>query len=126
MTPPKANATSSAANAKVSVVIPALNEQESVEELTKRISDALQDCTFELIFVDDHSTDKTVQTIQELASKYPVRVEIKEGQGGKAYSLVQGFKHAKYDIVAMIDADLQYPPEELRPMIEKVVKKEAD
>ncbi len=110
----------------VSVVIPALNEQDSVKKLTERLSKALKGKKYELIFVDDNSTDETVERLVALQKKYPVIVETKQGPRGKAYSLLQGFRVAKYDTIAMIDADLQYPPEALREMVSLVQNDEAD
>lgn len=72
---------------------------------------------FELIFVDDHSTDETCHVIRALSSLYPLKLHKKRGKRGKAESILEGCQYAQYDIVAFIDADLQYPPEALPEMI---------
>lgn len=103
---------------EISIVVPTFNEEGNVEELTAKLNSALLDCGFiyEIIFVDDNSIDLTRQKIAALASIYPVKLLIKKGKKGKAYSLQQGFAHSKYQNIAMIDADLQYPPGALSKM----------
>jgi dolichol-phosphate mannosyltransferase len=112
----------------LSVVIPTLNEADNITELTVRIDAALakHGIEYELIFIDDHSTDLTVKNIERLSTAYPIRLESKIGEKGKAFSLIQGFKLAKYPYVAMIDADLQYPPEALPDMIQMIMSDQAD
>jgi len=100
-------------------VVPTLNEAENVRPLVERIDATLRPIgvTYEVLFVDDHSSDDTQARILALAQKYPVRLSIKQGSRGKAFSLLQGFEEATYDVVCMIDADLQYPPEAIAPML---------
>lgn len=110
----------------ITVVVPVWNETDSVQELTQRISDALKKnkISYEIVFVDDHSTDGTTTKLGELAKIYPITIVQKKGPRGKAQSLLEGFAKAKYDVIAMIDADLQYPPEALPEMMLKL--EEAD
>ncbi|MEK7598635.1 MAG: glycosyltransferase [Patescibacteria group bacterium] len=107
---------------KISIVVPVLNEEANVAELVRRFDVALKaaEIEYEIIFVDDHSTDKTRDCIEGLSKKYPLSLYIKKGERGKARSLLQGFSYARYPYVAMIDADLQYPPEEVAAMFEKL------
>ncbi len=102
----------------VSIIVPTLNEEKNIAVLLRRIAHAFsgKDVHYEIIFIDDHSRDDTVKNIQKLQSKYPVRLYQKTGHHGKAFSLLQGFKKARYDVICMIDADLQYPPEAILPM----------
>jgi cellulose synthase/poly-beta-1,6-N-acetylglucosamine synthase-like glycosyltransferase len=108
----------------ISVVIPTYNEEGNVIALTKRIDAVLSrnDIAYELIFVDDNSKDDTQKLIKKLTDEYPIRLVVKpEGiSKGKAFSLMLGFEHAHYDLIAMIDADLQYPPEAIPEMLEKI------
>lgn len=103
---------------KVSIVVPTWNEVGNVTELVERIDRAmaLGKITYELIFVDDHSTDGTRARLRELSAEYPLVVYLKKGERGKAQSLLQGFQYASYPTIAMIDADLQYPPEAIPAM----------
>ena len=104
----------------ISIIIPVLNEQATVQALIERIAQTayLYTLTYEIIFVDDHSTDHTREVISKLATKYPIYLYTKKGKRGKKHSLLEGFSHAQYDILCMIDGDLQYPPENLPKMIE--------
>ena len=110
----------------VSVVIPTLNEAGNIESLARRLKRAFEDGTLagEVIFVDDHSTDDTRQVIEKLQAEYgetfPIALYMKQGKRGKAQSLIEGFGYARYETVVMIDADLQYPPEAIPAMAEKL------
>ncbi len=106
----------------VSIVVPVWNEEASVEELTERIAVAMRKAhtSYELIFVDDRSTDATRSKLTELSKRYPITILVKKGAPGKAQSLLEGFSHARHDIIAMIDADLQYPPEAVPAMVQKL------
>lgn len=75
---------------------------------------------FEVIVIDDHSTDDTYKIVNSLKKKYQIRLYSKKGKTGKAYSLLEGFGYARFNLLAMIDADLQYAPENLPGMVEKI------
>lgn len=109
-------------NNNISIVIPIFNEAKNIEDLIKRIHEVLtnKDIHYELIFIDDHSTDKSAEILQIAAKTYPIRLFTKKGKQGKAYSLLEGFSYAKYDSIVMIDADLQYPPEAIPDMLHKL------
>ena len=102
----------------ISVIVPTLNEVDNVRMLVERIAANFDtaDLDYEVIFIDDHSTDGTQAEIVKLAIDYPVRLRLKQGERGKAHSLLEGFAAARYDTLCMIDADLQYPPEAIVPM----------
>jgi cellulose synthase/poly-beta-1,6-N-acetylglucosamine synthase-like glycosyltransferase len=105
----------------ISIVIPTLNEADNIAPLLRRIDRTLrgEGYAYEVIIVDDHSTDATVANARELVERLhlPVRVLKKQGKPGKSYSLLEGFAHAQADILGMIDGDLQYAPEKLPEMI---------
>lgn len=103
----------------LSILIPTLNEEGNLSALFYRIDTSLRayDIPYEVIVIDDHSTDATVATASSLAAWYPVRVAMKQGERGKAQSLLEGFHYATFNTVAMIDADLQYSPEALPAMM---------
>lgn len=107
---------------KISIVVPVWNEAKNIRSLVKQIDSALRTnyIEYEIIFVDDHSTDTTRMVINNIAETYPVRLFHKIGNKGKAYSLIEGFTYAKYDLLCMIDADLQYSPSAIPQMIEKI------
>jgi dolichol-phosphate mannosyltransferase len=112
----------------LSIIVPTLNELENVSLLVERIDASLKaTCIrYEIIFVDDHSSDGTYEKIVELSRSYPIAAYRKVGKQGKSYSLLQGIRTATSDILCMIDADLQYPPEDIAPMVRLLVANKAD
>jgi cellulose synthase/poly-beta-1,6-N-acetylglucosamine synthase-like glycosyltransferase/glycosyltransferase involved in cell wall biosynthesis/O-antigen/teichoic acid export membrane protein len=106
----------------ISIIVPALNEEGNIETLVERIDQALSRAgiIYELIIIDDYSIDNTYKKAEMVAQYYPVRVFRKQGKQGKAYALLEGFARARYEYSAFIDADLQYPPEAIPEMIEKI------
>ena len=109
-------------NPSVSLVIPALNEAESLPELATRIDQALSDREpYELIFVDDGSTDNSWQVITELASGNPQIHGVRLRKNfGKAMALASGFAAAKGEVLIMMDADLQDDPLDLPQFLEAI------
>ncbi len=103
---------------RLSVIVPTLNEEGNVAELVRRLDVSLRTANieYEIIFVDDHSRDGTRVEALKLRETYPVFFHLKKGKKGKAYSLLEGFEYARYEMIAMIDADLQYPPEAIPEM----------
>lgn len=115
--------------AALSIIVPTLNEAGNIKPLVERITRPLSRANIphEVLFIDDHSTDTTVSEVGELQAAYPsIRIVQKVGKPGKAYSLIEGFDLAAYQLVCMIDADLQYPPEAIVPMYEKLARENAD
>lgn len=106
----------------LSIIIPTYNEEPNIKELIKRVHTNMykNKVKYEIIVVDDFSEDGTLNILRSLNGKYPLNVILKKGEKGKAQSLLEGFSKAKYASVAMIDADLQYPPELLYDMLLKM------
>jgi glycosyltransferase involved in cell wall biosynthesis len=113
---------SEARKPEVTLVVPGLNEAESLSLLAAQVKDALQpETSYELIFVDDGSTDDSWQVICELHESDPaVRGVRLRKNFGKAMALAAGFERARAEIVIMMDADLQDDPADLPKMIEKI------
>jgi len=109
---------------KLDVIIPVYNEADNVAPLVLRLDETLSQAkiSYHLYIVDDRSTDATVSIIEKLAKKYPVTLLHKQGQQGKAYSILEGAAKTTAPYVAMIDADLQYPPEVLPEMLKLMDK----
>ncbi len=110
----------------LSIIVPVFNERPNLRPLVERISQSLRNepYGYELIFVDDRSNDRSVDVIRSLAKDSSLQVLRKKGRQGKSYSLLEGFQQAQGSIIAMIDADLQYPPEKIPDMVEQM--KEVD
>ena len=104
----------------VSVVIPLLNEEESLKELSQKLISVLEEinCSYEVLFVDDGSTDKSFDRIRDIHSSNPRFKCIKFRKNyGKSAALAAGFKAAKGSYVITMDADLQDDPNEIPELI---------
>jgi glycosyltransferase involved in cell wall biosynthesis len=102
----------------LSVVAPVYDEEELVEEFVSRTSAAVADYEFELVLVNDGSSDRTPELLDRMAANDPrVRVVHLSRNFGHQAALTAGLEHAVGDVVAMIDADLQDPPELIPEMI---------
>nr|WP_298925310.1 glycosyltransferase family 2 protein [uncultured Allomuricauda sp.] len=113
---------------QISIVIPLLNEQESLIELHDWIAKVMQSNHFlyEVIFIDDGSTDGSWKTIEELSAKNNNVKGIQFLKNfGKSQALHAGFKAAQGDVVITMDADLQDNPEEI-PELYKLIKEDGN
>ncbi len=100
----------------ISVVVPLYNEDESLPELHKWIARVMKEnnFTYEIIFVNDGSTDRSWEVIEQLAAEYEEVKGIKFRRNyGKSPALYCGFKEAQGDVVITMDADLQDSPDEI-------------
>ena len=106
----------------LSIVISAYNEAESLPELFQRISEVLsaEKVEYELVVIDDGSTDSTWKVIKESSEKYPIRAVSFRRNYGKSAALFCGFDMALGDFVMTMDADLQDSPEEIPDMIQMI------
>lgn len=111
----------------LTVVIPTYNERENIAPLLARVHSALQDIDYEVLFVDDNSPDGTADVIAEEASKDPrVRLLLRKGKRGLASAIFDGMAQARGKYVAVMDADLQHPPELLPAMLKEAERREVD
>jgi glycosyltransferase involved in cell wall biosynthesis len=114
---------------QLSIVIPLYNECNSLSELNDWIVSVMHSnrFDFEVIYIDDGSTDGSWEVIEQLCARHP---EIKAIQFqknfGKSQALHAGFKAAVGDVVITMDADLQDSPEEIPDLIEQLQKEELD
>lgn len=105
---------------RISIIVPVFNEEESLVELYGQIKDALEpsEFDFEILFIDDGSTDRSYHLMLELSSKDSRVVSIGfQRNNGKAAALNTGFKECTGDYVITMDGDLQDNPEEILEMV---------
>lgn len=113
----------------ISVVIPLLNEEESLNELYDWLVKTLQanHYSYELIFIDDGSTDKSWQIIEQLSSKNKQVKGIRfQKNFGKSQALNAGFKEAQGSVVITMDADLQDSPNEIPELFKLITEQNFD
>lgn len=103
----------------ISVVVPAHNEQGNVENLVREISDVDQICNIhEIIFVDDNSSDQTLNTLTDLKQKFTkLRVIHHENQCGQSAAIFSGVKASKSEWVATLDGDGQNIPGDIPRLV---------
>jgi dolichol-phosphate mannosyltransferase len=101
----------------ISVIIPTYNESDNIASLLERIEGTLSNREYEVLFVDDNSSDGTAEIARSLSSRYPVRVIVRPDERGLASAVVEGLKWAEGRVAAVIDADLQHPPEVLAGLV---------
>ncbi len=117
----------SATAPSVSIIVPAWNEAENLPLLVPRIAAALADRTFEVVIVDDGSRDGTVEACRILADRYPVRLLVRDRPDhGLSGAVLAGIAAATGDTLAVMDADLQHPPERLPDLLAAVETGSAD
>lgn len=109
---------------KLSVIIPIYNEVESIREILKRVKST--NLAWEIVLVDDGSTDGTRDLLKEMDGKDNVRVVLHEKNQGKGAAVRTGFEAAKGDILLIQDADLEYDPRDYPTLLKPLEEGIAD
>jgi dolichol-phosphate mannosyltransferase len=112
----------------ISIVLPTYNEARSIQEVLRRTSEALRKAEedHELIVVDDSSPDSTADLAEALANEIPVRVLRRPGRLGLATAVVDGWSIARGDVLGVMDADLQHPPDVLTRLVSALRNQSVD
>ena len=114
---------------KISIIVPCYNEEDVLELFYNKITEVSEniDAEFEYIFVDDGSKDKTLQILKDHSKKDDrVRFISFSRNFGKESAMYAGLKESTGDYVAIMDADLQDPPDLLKEMYDTLLTKEYD
>lgn len=112
---------------EVSLIVPTINESENLPALLEGISKVLAGTSFEVIIVDDNSKDATPQVCAELAKTYPLKLLVRtHPANGLSGAVLHGMAQARGQYLAVMDADLQHPPEKLPELIAPLRSGEAD
>lgn len=105
---------------ELSVVVCVYNEEENIHPLCEQIDAALQGIDYELIYVDDGSTDTTLQRLKEVKNPRLTILELRKNYG-QSPALAAGIQHAQGDFIVTLDGDLQNDPEDI-PMMLKMAR----
>ncbi len=104
---------------KISVVVPLMNEEDNIKYLIEEVDKALKDFDYELILVDDGSTDNTVEEIKKYMND-KTKLVILNRNYGQTSAMAAGIEVANGDVIVTIDGDLQNDPSDIPMMIEKL------
>jgi dolichol-phosphate mannosyltransferase len=117
-----------AATAKLALVVPTLHEVANIEKVLQRIRCSLDPLgiPYELIVVDDDSRDGTAEVVQKISDSDPrVRLLVRRNARGLGGAVLHGWERSEAEIVGVVDADLQHPPE-LLPQLWKAIESGVD
>jgi undecaprenyl-phosphate 4-deoxy-4-formamido-L-arabinose transferase len=108
---------------EISVVVPVFNEEASLHELRARVAEALANESYELVLVDDGSSDRSGAILRELAHAHPEVVAVALSRNfGQHPAVLAGFSVSRGACVVTLDADLQNPPEEIPRLVAELRK----
>ena len=111
----------------LSIVVPCFNEEESVRILLEEIQKELTDYNFEIIYINDGSSDNTLKEIKNIADENSNIKYISFSRNfGKESAIYAGLKNASGDLTCVMDVDLQHPPKLLPEMIETILNEDYD
>jgi len=104
---------------KVSIIIPAYNEEENIKPTYDKIRDSLKDIGYEVIFVNDGSTDNTKKELEKINDER-VKIINLDKRKGQSFALFTGIKNASHDVIATLDADLQNDPKDVLKLLDRL------
>jgi len=110
---------------ELSVVIPVMNEEDNIQPLLEAVRNALKDLDYEVVFVDDGSTDATKKRILENADERVKLIELRKNYG-QSTAMTAGIDYAGAKYIAMIDGDLQNDPTDIPFMLDLAKKEDWD
>lgn len=111
--------------AKISVVVCVYNEEENIRPLIQQITDALSDFNYEIIYVDDGSTDNTLKELKSIPHPHLRVVEFRKNYG-QSLALMAGIDYARGEYIVTMDGDLQNDPSDIPMMLEIAEKGDWD
>ena len=110
---------------ELSVVVPVMNEEDNVQPMVEAVEQALQGFDYELIFVDDGSSDETRPRIKKLLNDRISLIELRKNYG-QSTAMAAGIDHCRGTYIAMLDGDLQNDPSDIPMMLDKLKKEDWD
>jgi glycosyltransferase involved in cell wall biosynthesis len=103
---------------KLSVIIPCFNEEKTIREILNQVMETNR--AFEIVIVDDGSTDKTREILQEYEGKEVIKIIFHEQNQGKGAAVRTGLEHATGDVMLIQDADLEYDPRDYEKLLQPI------
>jgi dolichol-phosphate mannosyltransferase len=107
-------------NKTITIVVPTYNERDNIRQLVERIHQVLSGYDYDILFIDDSSNDGTAELASSLSPRYPITVIVRKNKKGLASAVVDGLEYARSQIIGVMDADLQHPPEILDNLLKQI------
>lgn len=112
---------------QVSIIVPTLNEARSLPALVTRLQRALSNYRYELLIVDDSSNDGTPEICRQLSRQYPIELLSRSNPSdGLSGAVLHGMRRARGELLVVMDADLQHPPEHVPDLLKPLMDDDAD
>jgi len=111
---------------KLSIVVPVFNEEPHLAEVIRLLMETKYPCEREWIFVDDGSSDKSLEVLRALAPQYGFRVIAQESNQGKGAAVIRGIRESTGDLIMIQDADFEYDPNDVPALLEPLLENKAD
>jgi len=112
----------------ISVVIPTYKEAKNIPHIVAAINESLSaaNLDYEIVFVDDHSMDGSVEAVEKLQQSLPVRILVRKDTRGLSSAVLHGIEHSTGKIIVVMDADLSHPAAAIPQMVNQLEKGEND
>lgn len=111
---------------KLTVIVPVYNEEPSLESTVRRLMTARCPIEREWVFIDDCSTDKSLQILKKLQSQYSFKLLEQVHNQGKGAAVIRGISVATGDFIIIQDADVEYDPNDIASLLEPLIEDRAD
>jgi len=112
-------------NEKLSIIVPVFNEEKTIRQILEKLLEVRLPVEKEIIVVNDGSTDKSREIINEFAKKHRHIVLLDKKNQGKGSAVIRGIEEATGSIIIIQDADLEYNPEEIESVITPIIEEKA-
>lgn len=112
----------------ISIIVPTYQEVKNLAPLSEMIASALQGHghSYEILIMDDHSQDGSVELVASLAQHHPIRIITRTQNRGLSPAVIEGFENAQGDYIVVMDADLSHPASAIVEMVRQLKSRESD
>jgi dolichol-phosphate mannosyltransferase len=110
----------------ISLIVPTYREAANIRPLVDRIGKAMTNHPYEIVIIDDNSNDGIEDIVNDLSTKYNIKILVRKEERGLSSAVIAGFNRSQGQIIVVMDADLSHPPEKLPELVGPIVLGKAD